>query len=311
MTGRIFSLSALCDKVFFAKGMGKMQVIRATAMGMCFGVRDALTAIDGIADPSQATVHGELVHNEQVLRDLSDRGFAMNPETGRRSLPMTKTVVITAHGVSERERQNLIDAGKELIDTTCPLVRRVHEAAQELQRVGYFVVVIGRPDHVEVAGIVGDLDDYAVVRDAESARWFGERRLGVVCQSTTPPDEAEQILAAIRTANPESELRFIDTICRPTRERQEAIHQLIEQVDAVVVVGGKRSNNSRQLARLAQSRGTPAMLVQTWADLDPAWLAQFDTVGLTAGTSTLEATIDEVEAALRQIGCRLAEAGRL
>jgi 4-hydroxy-3-methylbut-2-enyl diphosphate reductase len=279
-----------------------MRVIRATAMGMCFGVRDALAAMEQIADPSRATIHGELVHNEQVLGRLRDRGFAMNPETGRRTLPVTEQVIITAHGVSERERQNLVDAGKELIDTTCPLVRRVHEAAQLLQAAGYFVLVIGRPDHVEVQGIVGDLSRFAVVPETTAVHSFDERKLGVVCQSTTPPDEADHVLAAIRAANPAADIRYVDTICRPTRERQQAARELIEQVEALVVVGGRHSNNTRQLARLADARGIPVAHVQTAADLDPDWLEQFDVIGLTAGTSTLESTIDEVERAMLRVG---------
>ncbi|HEX4590117.1 MAG TPA: 4-hydroxy-3-methylbut-2-enyl diphosphate reductase [Gemmataceae bacterium] len=279
-----------------------MRVIRATAMGMCFGVRDALAAMEQITDPSRATIHGELVHNEQVLGRLRDRGFAMNSETGRRTLPVTEQVIITAHGVSERERQNLVDAGRELIDTTCPLVRRVHEAAQHLQAAGYFVVVIGRPDHVEVQGIVGDLERFAIVPDVAAVRLFGERKLGVVCQSTTPPEEADRVLAAIRATNPTADIRYVDTICRPTRERQQAARELIEQVDALVVVGGRHSNNTRQLARLAEARGIPVSHVQTAADLVADWLEQFDVVGLTAGTSTLESTIDEVERAMLRVG---------
>jgi 4-hydroxy-3-methylbut-2-enyl diphosphate reductase len=279
-----------------------MRVIRATAMGMCFGVRDALAAMEQITDPSDVTVHGELVHNDEVLRRLAGRGFAMNPEAGRRSLPLTERVVITAHGVSERERQHLVDAGKELIDTTCPLVRRVHDAAQQLQRDGCFVLVIGRPDHVEVQGIVGDLDRYLVVPDIAAVRRYDVRRLGVVCQSTTPPDEADRVIAAIRAANPGSDVSYVDTICRPTRERQDAARELLDQVDAVVVVGGRHSNNTRQLARLAESRGVPVSHVQTAADLDAAWLGPYAVVGLTAGTSTLESTIDDVERALVRIG---------
>jgi 4-hydroxy-3-methylbut-2-enyl diphosphate reductase len=279
-----------------------MRVIRAAAMGMCFGVRDALEAMDRIADPSDVTVHGELVHNEEVLRGLQARGFAMNAEAGRTSLPVTERVVITAHGVSERERRRLIDAGKELIDTTCPLVRRVHQAAQDLQRGGYFVLVVGRPDHVEVLGIVGDLDHYEVVPNAAAVRGYGRRRLGVVCQSTTPPEEAGRMLRTIRAANPGADVRYVDTICRPTKERQEAARELIDRVEALVVVGGRHSNNTRQLARLAQERGVPVAHVQTAADLDPAWFTPFAVVGLTAGTSTLESTIDEVERALVAIG---------
>ena len=278
-----------------------MRVIRATALGMCFGVRDALAAMEQIADPAGVTVHGELVHNEEVIRRLDERGFAMNPEAGRTSLPLTERVVITAHGVSEKERTRLLDAGKELIDTTCPLVRRVHDAAQALRRDGYFVLVIGKPDHVEVQGIVGDLERYEVVPNAAAARRYGEGRLGVICQSTTPPEEAGRVVIAIRAANPGAEVKYVDTICRPTKERQQAARELIGQVEALVVVGGRHSNNTRQLAWLAEARGLPVAHVQTADDLDPDWIAPFRVVGLTAGTSTLESTVDEVERALLQI----------
>lgn len=281
-----------------------MRVIRADAMGMCFGVRDALAAMGQIGNADGVTIQGELVHNEEVLRRLRERGFAMNPEADRGvpaqrvGLPVTDRVVITAHGMSERERQHLIDAGKELIDTTCPLVRRVHEAAQELARGGFSVLVIGRPDHVEVRGIVGDLDRFEVVPDAAAVRRYDAARLGVVCQSTTPPDEADRVLTAIRAANPHAEVRYLDTICRPTRDRQDAARELIDRVEALVVVGGRHSNNTRQLARLAESRGLPVAHVQSAGDVDPGWLAPFSVVGLTAGTSTLDSTIDEVERAI-------------
>jgi 4-hydroxy-3-methylbut-2-enyl diphosphate reductase len=275
-----------------------MQVIRAMAMGMCFGVRDALDAMDGIADPKGVTVHGELVHNEEVTHGIRERGFAINPETGRASLPLTERVVVTAHGISEKERSRLVDAGKELIDTTCPLVRRVHDAAQGLQRGGYFVLVIGRPDHVEVEGIVGDLARYEVVPNVAAVRRYDEPRLGVICQSTTPPDEAGRILRAIRVANATAEVRFVDTICRPTKERQLAARELIGQVEALVVVGGRHSNTTRQLAGLAEARGVPVAHVQTAGDLDQAWFKPYRVVGLTAGTSTLESTVDSVERAL-------------
>ena len=195
----------------------------------------------------------------------------------------------------------MVDAGKELIDTTCPLVRRVHDAAQQLHRDGCFVLVIGRPDHVEVQGIVGDLDRYLVVPDVAAVRRYDYRRLGVVCQSTTPPDEADRVVAAIRTANPGSIVRQVDTICRPTRERQDAARDLIDQVEAVVVVGGRHSNNTRQLARLAKACGVPVTHVQTAADLDADWFRPYEVVGLTAGTSTPDSTIDEVERALLRI----------
>jgi len=136
-----------------------MKVIIADVLGMCFGVRDALKILEQVEEPEAITIHGELVHNERVLVQLGSRGFQMVGETERRSIPATDTVMITAHGISDRERKRLETAGKKFIDTTCPLVKRAHDAAQKLQRGGYHVLVIGKPNHVEVQGIVEDLDD--------------------------------------------------------------------------------------------------------------------------------------------------------
>src|SRR4051812_22221333 len=121
-----------------------MKIIKADVLGMCFGVRDALALIEEVQRPKDVTIHGELVHNEKVLDDLHERGFRMMGETQRHTLPMTETVLITAHGVSHKERQRLEHAGKYLIDTTCPLVTRAHQAAQKLQAEGCHLLVIGK-----------------------------------------------------------------------------------------------------------------------------------------------------------------------
>ena len=145
-----------------------MRVIRAEVMGLCFGVRDALEVIDGIDEPATVTIHGQLVHNEVVQAQLAARGFAVHDEAQRRtSRPETPAVLVTAHGISDRERNRLEAAGKRLLDTTCPLVRRVHHAAQALQADGFHVLVIGRKGHVEVEGIVEDLGHYDVIESAE------------------------------------------------------------------------------------------------------------------------------------------------
>lgn len=278
-----------------------MEVIRAEAMGMCFGVRDALKVVDGIAEPARVTIHGELVHNEAVLNDLARRGFQAVPEADRAEIPTSPAVLITAHGVSERERRRLSDAGKALIDTTCPLVRVVHDAAQRFHQQGYFIVVIGRRGHVEVEGITGDLERFVVVQSRNEVTNYPANKIAIVCQSTTPPFEAAPIRREIELRNAGKEVRFADTICRPTKERQQAMRDLVEQVDAVVVVGGARSNNTKQLVRLAESRGRPVLHVRNAADIDTRWLARFRVVGLTAGTSTLDSTIDEVHEALLAI----------
>ena len=277
-----------------------MRVLRAESLGLCFGVRDALAATRQISEPNTVAVYGELVHNPAVQQELHQRGFEVVREDDRHRLPTVDQVLITAHGVSDRRRAWLEASGKQLLDVTCPLVRRVHLAAQKLAADGWFVVVIGRPGHVEVQGIVEDLQQFAIVQAAADAKRFPSDRIGVVCQSTTPPRTAEQIRSALARLNPQAEIRFIDTICQPTRDRQTAVVDLLARVQVVVVVGGRNSNNTRELVSLARDRGVPTFHVEGAAELKAEWFVGWQVVGLTAGTSTLDATIDEVERALQQ-----------
>ena len=272
-----------------------MIVIRAEVLGMCFGVRDALAALEAHPDPASATIHGQLVHNPVVVQDLLVRGFRTSDES-ERGTPATPTVVITAHGVSDRERARLAAAGKQLIDTTCPLVRRAHARALDLSRRVDHVVLIGRPGHVEVVGIAEDLPSVTVVPDVDSVETYPFTRLGVVCQTTTPPAVAEAVRRAIVERNPAAAVEFVNTVCAPTRDHQKSLEVLLEQVEAVVVVGGAASNNTRALAELAASRGVRAVRVAGVTELERDWFAGVGTVGLTAGTSTLPATVDAVEA---------------
>jgi 4-hydroxy-3-methylbut-2-enyl diphosphate reductase len=278
-----------------------MKVIRAEEMGMCFGVRDALRTTQSVHDPTLVTIHGELVHNPHVARQLGEAGFRQSPE-GSREAVRTPLVLITAHGVSNAERQRLAAANTALIDTTCPLVRRAHEAAQELRTEGRHVLLVGKAGHVEVRGIVEDLESYDVIEAPDDVGSYDSRRLGIVCQTTTPPDVVADVCARVRRRNPLADVRVIDTVCRPTRLRQRAVLELVRRVDAVVVVGGRNSNNTRWLVQVCREHRTPAFHVESAKDLDPTWFADVRAVGLTAGTSTLDETIAEVQRALERIG---------
>ena len=278
-----------------------MQIVVADVLGMCFGVRDALAVIDDIARPDAVTIHGELVHNEKVLDHLHERGFHMVDEERRTSLPITDTVLITAHGVSQKERRRLEEAGKRLIDTTCPLVTRAHDAAQKLQRDGCHVLVIGKPGHVEVQGVIEDLASFDIVQSPEEVRTYPHVRIGIMCQTTTPVDLAHAIRRSVEAKNAHADVRFIDTICHPTKDHQKALERLMDEVEVMVVVGGHNSNNTRQLVLRCQAHGLPAYHVQGPDDLRPEWFDGIDTIGLTAGTSTLDETIDAVEAALQSM----------
>ena len=280
-----------------------MNVVRAQEMGMCFGVRDALRVTEAVSNPGDVTIHGELVHNGEVLRRLASKGFGMTSEAQRDRIPETPLILITAHGVSDRERARLEAGGKQLLDSTCPLVVRAHEAARQLREKGYFLIVIGRPGHVEIRGIVEDLEPglHAVVESVEEVRSYPSARLGIISQTTSTPALVKRVREAVEAANPGAEIRSIDTICLPTKERQRSLEHLSEYVDAVVVVGGWNSNNTRELVTLCRSRGTPALQIESAADLDPNWFRGFRTIGLTAGTSTLDATIEAVHRALLEL----------
>lgn len=279
-----------------------MKVIRAEEMGMCFGVKAAVQVAEEVREPVQVTIHGELVHNPRVARRLAEAGFQQSPEDDRDAPARTPLVLITAHGVSNAERQRLHAAHRDLIDTTCPLVRRVHDAALELQAEGRHVLLIGTPGHVEVRGVVEDLDSYEVIAAADEVARYERRRLGIVCQTTMPPDVVVDVCGHIERLNPRADIRLLDTVCEPTRVRQRATLDLVSRVDAVVVVGGRGSNNTRRLVQLCHEHQTPALHVESADDLNPGWFNNVDTVGLTAGTSTLDETIDEVHRALEWIG---------
>jgi 4-hydroxy-3-methylbut-2-enyl diphosphate reductase len=278
-----------------------MKIIKADVLGMCFGVRDALAIIEDVKRPEEVTIHGELVHNAKVLDDLAERGFRMLGETQRRELPMTQTVLVTAHGISDKERARLAQAGKQLIDTTCPLVTRAHQAAQKLQADGCHVLVVGKRGHVEVQGITEDLRSFDVIGSVDEVRSYPHAKLGVMCQTTTPVRHAEEMRAAIKAKNPHAEIRFVDTICHPTKDHQAALERLMDEVEAMIVVGGHNSNNTRQLLLRCQAHGLPAYHVQGPEDLRPEWFDGVETIGLTAGTSTLDDTIDAVEYAMQHM----------
>ncbi len=271
-----------------------MKILQAKVMGFCFGVRDALTLTESLPRPEQVTILGELVHNEQVLVQLRGRGFRSLPETRRNEIPDSSDVLITAHGLSDARRGQLLSAGKTLHDTTCPLVRNVHRAAQRLAQEGRHVIVIGKPQHVEVLGIIEDLPSCSVFSRLDDVVPTGHTKLGVISQSTTSPAVAVEVRRRIVKVHPDADIRWIDTICQPTKDRQRAVLDLLPIIDVLVVVGGAHSNNSRALGELARSRGVTVFHVQSAEELRPEWFQPDDCVGLTAGTSTPDVVIDAV-----------------
>ncbi|MDH4129457.1 MAG: 4-hydroxy-3-methylbut-2-enyl diphosphate reductase [Spirochaetota bacterium] len=271
-----------------------MQIIRANYMGMCFGVKNALKKVGETDDLLNLTIYGDLVHNEKIIQNLSGMGVKMISESERPLVPRTTKVLISAHGISDSESNWLRSNAKTLIDTTCPHVKQIHEHAKNFNKMGFTVVVIGKKDHVEVKGLVGDLNSYYIIEKPDEVKRFKEKYLGVICQSTISPDFANTILLKIKSLNHDREIKYINTICKPTIDRQLAVKNLLSKVDAVVVVGGSNSNNTKKLLETANSKNIPAIHIQSANDLCPTWFKDFKRVGLTAGASTLDITIEEV-----------------
>ncbi len=197
------------------------------------------------------------MHNPLVLTQLRCRGFPVTRESDHADVPATPNVLITAHGISDRERARLAAAGKHLIDTTCPLVRKAHDAARQLAAEGRHVIIIGQRGHVEVQGLAGDLDSCTIVAAPEEVTAYPSARLGMLCQTTTAQRDADAIRAAVARHNPCADIHFINTICRPTRDRQRALEDLLDEVDAMVVLGGRNSNNTRKLVERCAGVASP------------------------------------------------------
>jgi len=275
-------------------------VIQAQAMGMCFGVEDAITKAHSLNNPQDVTILGEIVHNRGVQQDLIDRGFASQAEDDRANLPESSRVLVTAHGISHQYRERL--AGKTIIDTTCPLVTRVHKTAQRLHEQGFRLVLAGKPGHVEVLGITEDYPETEVVATVADVRAGLGRRLAVLAQTTTPSDLFEAIFQRVVALHPDSEIQMVDTVCRPTKQRQQAIGALLKRVQALVVVGGAHSNNTLRLVEQAEKQGLPSLRVESPTELAPEWFRGLNVVGLSAGTSTPADAIAAVYRRLLEIG---------
>jgi 4-hydroxy-3-methylbut-2-enyl diphosphate reductase len=275
-----------------------MKVIRAEHLGMCFGVRDAIALALKEAANQPLTILGDLVHNESVLDHLRSRGIQIAQRT---DAVTTSAVMITAHGTSEKALARVRGQGRRVTEATCPLVHVAHRALAKLVHQGYHPVIIGIRDHVEVRGMTEDLADFDVVLSDEDILDLREHpRFGVVAQTTQPIARAAQLVAKITRRFPASEVRFIDTVCQPTKQRQDAAIQLAQQADVVIVIGGVNSNNTRELVATCARHCPRVHHVRTANDLRPEWVAAAETVGITAGTSTPDAVIDEVERQLLQ-----------
>jgi len=287
-----------------------MIIKLADHYGLCFGVRDAIAEATRLVQQGPLTILGELAHNPIVRERLARAGVR---EGSLQQPAKTGQVLITAHGASDTARGAWRRAGHGVADATCPLVHHAHQQLQMLVTLGFAPVVIGKHGHVEVNGLIGDFPQAFVVQtEADIERLPEEAKLGVVSQTTQPIDAVLELVAAIRIARPRCEVRFVDTVCQPTKNRQLALRKLIAECDTLVVVGGRNSNNTLQLVAAGLAAGLLVYHIERPDELRVDWFADSNVVGLTAGTSTLKETVAEVHAMLVRIGeqCASGDASR-
>jgi 4-hydroxy-3-methylbut-2-enyl diphosphate reductase len=286
------------ETTLFPHARRSIRIVRAGHLGMCFGVRDAIALAMEESRRQPLTILGELVHNEAVVSDLRARGIAIESNA---AAVQTPAVMITAHGASEKTLERARAHGLQVLQATCPLVHFAHRAVQQLVREGFHPVIVGQRGHVEVRGLTEDLEQFDVVLTDEDVRQMTERpRIGVAAQTTQPVDKVRCLVESIRQRFPRSEVRYADTVCQPTKQRQTAAVELARQSDVVVVVGGAHSNNTRELAITCGRHCPRVHHVQDAGDLRADWFAGAATVGVTAGTSTPDDIIDSVEEWLRE-----------
>jgi len=279
-----------------------MTIHLAEHYGICFGVRDALALAEHLAAEEPLTILGQLVHNPIARERLDALGVkqgALDDAPGA----VTSRVMITAHGSSDAARERWRESGHLVEDATCPLVRHAHGQLRRLvEEEGCFPVIIGKHGHVEVLGLAGDFPEAVVLETEADLAGIPERPLyGVVSQTTQPIERVQRLVVALRACRPNSRVRFRDTVCRPTKERQAALRKLIGEVEIVIVVGGRNSNNTRELVETVRAAGLPAHHIERAEELRREWFQGIEHTGITGGTSTLPETVAEVRRRLLEM----------
>ena len=276
-----------------------MEILLAQKAGFCFGVKRATKmAFDAAEEKSDAFTLGPIIHSPQVVERLKELGVGMEKSLQQ----ITKgTVILRSHGVRAEEMQEALDKGLDVIDATCPFVRKAQEHVRFLSSEGYSVVVVGEEEHPEVQGIVS----YAtgpvhVVADGEKAKALPyAAKLGIVAQTTQPfRNLAEVVTSCLKRGG---EIRIFNTICDATTVRQNAAEELAARVDCMIVGGGYNSANTCRLRDLCSALQTNTHHIETAEEIDPAWFTNVERVGVTAGASTPKWIIDAVLDRLTQI----------
>lgn len=281
-----------------------MKVKIAEHAGYCYGVERALELTEKAAMNSPKPVHtlGRIIHNPEVVKKLTEEGITPVKDLEKME---SGTVIISSHGVGPQVTERAEKKGIEVVDATCPFVKKAQKRAKQLVREGYKLYVIGERNHPEIVGILAHAGEKAKVIeklsdiDLEIEKATTAQRIGIVVQTT---QAIKNLKDAVSKLIPyASELKVFNTICGATNKRQEAARKLAKEADVMVVVGGRISANTTRLAQICQQTKTPTYHIETAREIDPEWFDKESTVGVTAGASTPNWILDEVLERLKKI----------
>ncbi len=285
-----------------------MEALLAKPRGFCAGVDRAIEIVERAIDRFGAPIYvrHEIVHNEHVVGALRARGAVFVDELDQ--VPDGATVIFSAHGVSRAVRNAADARGLRVFDATCPLVTKVHIEVAKMRKEGREVVMIGHAGHPEVEGTMGQADEgiFLVEKPADVAliEVRDPEQLAFVSQTTLSVDDCQEIIAALKRRFPSIAEPKKQDICYATQNRQDAVKFMAPQCDLVLVIGSPTSSNSNRLREVAQKMGCEARLIGSAAELDPAWLAGKQRVGVTAGASAPEELVVDLIDRLKSLGAR-------
>lgn len=278
-----------------------MQIHLAKSAGFCFGVRRAIKIARSLASSRKPVfMLGDLVHNETVIKELEEAGIR---KIKRLTSGRNGRLLIRAHGASRRTLALARRHGYALVDATCPMVREIHRIVRAMDRQERRVIVIGDRRHDEVLGIIGQIAHRAVIIDhAEHIPWKAlhhVRKAAIVVQSTQNLDRVLPIVEQLKARI--ADVRFFNTICKPTRMKQEEIKVLPLQNDAILIIGSRTSANTKRLYEISKALNSRTHWIQSAQELDPRWFKKVRSLGITAGASTPETTTRDVIARIRTL----------
>ena len=277
-----------------------MKIYLAKDAGYCFGVRDAVNlANDNLETDGEIYMLGTIVHNERVIKNLSEKGAKVVNSID--DVPEDKTLLFRAHGTVPELWEKASDKKIKLVDGTCPLVTEIHHEIKLLEKEGRKTIIIGDHGHDEVVAIAAQVTNPIVLSNIDEAKKLRKmKKAGVVTQSTQMIENVQEIINVLMQKV--FDLRFINTICFPTRRNHEQIKELSINCDVMIVIGSFTSANSKRLTQLALERNKRSYQVTSAKDLDTSWFNKCESVGISAGASTPDETIHEVVEKIKIIG---------